>query len=257
MESELDASKARELEALARVDEIMKDFSSETQTLRSKVTELSRALREAEDSRLNVGQTAKMLESQLQQEERAWQSKSWDLQKQMQAAEERLEMERQVVAAAVSKTQSVMQQLRQLYLDMRQFEVVLKDEQYQHKQLQRQLYTLKMEESKRDDMLMRTANELGSLKVEQEYLKKQNEVLVDQIGSSDTDAGLEGFARGVEKCQAELKAQAERTREAVQEMAQMKLDVSAKDKLLKEMEDAMHKLREQVCVCLSVCVSVH
>ena len=59
-------------------------------------------------------------------------------------------------------------------------------------------------------MLARTANEVDSLKAEQAVLKKENDKLVEEIASRDREAGVEGFARGVEACQAEIRAQVQR-----------------------------------------------
>jgi len=267
-EVELESSRTRELEALARVDQVMKDFSVETSALRCKVTELSSALREAEDSRLSVGQSRSALESEFKQEQRKWQSKCWDLEKQLQAAEDTRERERQNLLSAASLSQSVIQQGSQLQRDLRQFEVVLQEEQYRQKQVHRQVYTLKMEEAMRNDELQRSANELKSLCAERDILQQTNEEMVEKISARDKEAGVEGFTRGVEACQAEIRAQvrgqtledscsvrpllmalcaqAERTRETTREIAQMKIEMAAKDNSLKQMEGAMQSLRQQV-----------
>ena len=207
MEVELGSSKARELEALSRVDQLMKDFSLETSALRTKVTELSSALREAEDSRLSLGQSAGTLESQLKQEQRKWQSRCWDLEKQLHAVEDARERERQTFLAATSLGQSVIQQASQLQRDMRQLEVVLQEEQYRQKQVHRQVYSLKMEEAIRNDELQRTANELRSLRAERDFLKKENDELVGKTSALAMESGVEGFTRGVEACESKIRAQ--------------------------------------------------
>jgi chromosome segregation ATPase len=207
LEAGLDSSKARELEALDRVDQIMKDFSEETSILRSKVTELTHSLREVEESRLDIGQRAKSLESQMQQEERAWQNKYMDLQRQLQTAEEEVQVQSQMASAATSQAQSVIQQLRQMNFDLKDFVQELQEELYRQIQLHREVHAFKLEVSKRDGMLLRKSYELSELKSEQEFLKNQNDKLVEEMAARDTNAGLEGFARGVEACQTELRIQ--------------------------------------------------
>ena len=211
VQTELEASKAREIDALARVDNIMNDFSEETSALRSKVTELSTALKEAEDSRLNAGQAVNTLKTQLHQEQRTWQSKCWDLQKELQDCNDKLEEQRRAISLASSQAQLVIKDTDELRRGMRMMEGALNEEQYREKQLQRELYASKMQteqlESRNKDLILRTSTELGSLRSEKDSLQKENLALVEEIGVRDADAGLAGFARGVEACQAEIKSQ--------------------------------------------------
>lgn len=205
VEGDLESSRARELEALGRVDQLMVDFSTETSSLRSKVTELSEALREAENSRLNAGQSANTLEMKLQQEHRTWQGKFWELQKQLQGEKERHQEERHRASTAASKAQTLMRQTEQINRDLRQFAAALNEDQYREKGVMRQLYSLQIEQSKRDDEILRMSNDMQALTSDNQFLRQENDQLVEEMATRDGDAGLEGFKRGVESCQAEIR----------------------------------------------------
>ena len=41
----------------------------------------------------------------------------------------------------------------------------------------------------------------------QDFLKDENDSLVEELAARDRQAGVEGFARGVEACQLEIRAQ--------------------------------------------------
>ena len=205
VEKDLESSRARELEALGRVDELMMDFSKETSSLRSKVTELSEALREAENLRLNAGQSANTLEMKLQQEQRTWQGKLWEMRQQLEAEKDQALQERQRASTAASKAQTVMQQLDQVNRDLRQFAAALNEDQYREKGVMRQLYSLKMELSTDRDEMARVRDDISCCKSENQFLKQENDQLVQELAARDGDAGLAGFARGVESCQAEIR----------------------------------------------------
>jgi hypothetical protein len=193
LETELSASQARELEASERADKIMKDFGEEASTLRSKVMELTHAVREAEDTLFDIEQKGKALESQMQQEQRDLQSKCRDLQRQAQTAEEQVKVLHRRAFTATNKVQFVMQvELRQMHFDLKQFEADLQEEKCQ-KQLYQDVSTLKAEVSRWDDMLLHTSTKFPTFEMGS---------TLKQTTTRDIDEDLEGFVRGVEACQA-------------------------------------------------------
>ena len=238
VETELEASKTRELEALARVDEMMQLNVEETSGLRVRALEMSTALREAEESRLNAAQTSNALRAQLQDEERAWKSKWWDRERQWRG---KLEAQRHVFLTASRHTQSILQLIGALHTDVGQLKAVVEQGAHHGTGLQNTARASAGKES--PGTLEHAAHELDLLKAH-----ASQEL-------SSLKAHLADFERRVETYEAEIKAQAQRCRDTAEELGQARVGLAANGESpairrrrlsqQREMEQEVESLRDQ------------
>jgi len=78
-------------------------------------------------------------------------------------------------------------------------------DQYRERNLRHQLYGMELEKAKSEEILESGRIRLQETEDEISFLKEQNDLLTRETALCGGDAGREGFVRGVESCQAEIR----------------------------------------------------